>query len=192
MNPNVELLLVLDEPVLEECYLMYAEVFEEINALAAQRHLLTYDEFCDIAKDSRITKLVARDGDGRLVGIACVTNVLEAWPLLAAPYYQRHFPDHYTRQAIWYVGFLGVLPRRSHVFRGLVEVLYDIVNSNQGLVGMDFCTFNEDFRNLPSVTRNVLLRWNEQTQMLRMDSQTTWVYRFDGGGAPLQPAAVQA
>lgn len=193
MNVTVEPLLVLDdETVREECYEMYAEVFAEVNALAAQRHLLTHTEFSDVAWDSRITKLLARDREERLVGVACVTNVLEAWPLLSAPFYARHFPDHYARNAIWYVGFVGVRPRKPHVFRDLVADLYAIVSSNDGLVGMDFCTFNEESRNLPNATRAILTRWNEQTEMLRMDTQTTWVYRFDGGGAPLMPAAVQA
>lgn len=187
MTITVEHLTVLPSPLEEQCYDLYAEVFADINQLAAQRHLLTGDEFYDVALDDRITKLVARDGTGELVGIGAVTNVLEAHPLVSAPYYARLFPDHYGRKALWYVMFVGVRPRAPHVFRAIVERLYALTMSvgGDGVALMDFCSFNEEARKLPEATEKMLSRWDPNTERVRLDAQTTWGYRFDGGGHPV-------
>lgn len=180
MLNTVESLLRLDDELLARAYTLYAHVFEEINELAAQRHLLTHAEFSDVATDPRIIKLLAYDGTGNLNGIATITNTLEAWPLISPPFYRRLFPNHYARQAIWYVGFVGVRPRTPHVFRALVSELFTHVRSNDGVVAMDFCTFNQDVLDMPHRTLAMLKGWHEGSRVQKMDAQTTWLYEFDG------------
>lgn len=180
MLNTVESLLRLDDELLARAYTLYAHVFEEINELAAQRHLLTHAEFSDVATDPRIIKLLAYDSTGNLNGIATITNTLEAWPLISPPFYRRLFPNHYARQAIWYVGFVGVRPRTPHVFRALVSELFTHVRSNDGVVAMDFCTFNQDVLDMPHRTLAMLKGWHEGSRVQKMDAQTTWLYEFDG------------
>ena len=174
-----ELPVDLVDPV----YCMYAEVFAEVNALAAQRHVVNAHEFVGIAADARVTKYLAYDRD-ELVGIATLTNDLHAWPLASPSYYSKHFPDHSARSAVWYIGFLGAKPGHLHVFSALVGEMYPRVIDSDGVAAMDFCTFNVD-RRLPEATYLMLLRMNPATQVSRLDEQVTYVYRFDGKGEPV-------
>ena len=175
---------VLPPHLVDKVYDMYAEVFEEVDALAAQRHLVTRAEFGVIAADPRVAKYLAYEGDGSLVGISTITNDLQAWPLASPAYYARHFFDHYDRSAIWYIGFVGARPGNPHVFSALVGHMYPQVVDSDGLAVMDFCTFNVE-RKLPERTYVMLLRMNPATQVSRLDEQVTYVYRFDGKGQPV-------
>lgn len=168
-------------------YELYEDRFTHINTLAAQRHLLTRPEFEDIAADRRITKYLAYDEDGRLVGISTLLNDLAAWPLLSPPYFARVFPDHYARQALWYIGFLGAAEDAVHVFSGLVGAMYPSVRANDGIALMDFCTANIK-RGLPRVTTLMLMRLDPAVQMTMLDQQSTMAFRFDGLGETLPPA----
>lgn len=181
---DIEPLKVIPHPLAEQCYELFADVFADIDQLAAQRHMLTAEEFAVVAADSRVEKLLAYNPAGELVGIGAVTNVLEAHPLVSPRFYARMFPEQYARGALWYVMFVGVRPRELHIFRAIVEQLYAFTTSNNGVAMMDFCTFNDDMRGLPQATESILKRWDPGTLRMKLDSQTTWGFRFDGGGHP--------
>lgn len=176
---TVKPMLDLPAPVRDATYAMYAETFADINEMAAQRHLMTAAEFREVAADHRVRKLLARNTADELLGVATVTNVLEAMPLVSPPFYRRHYPNHYARQAVWYVGFVGVRPRAPHVFRAIVSDLYACTMSNQGVAVMDFCEYNETVVDIPGKTFKLLRQWNPNTRLHRVDRQSTWVFSFD-------------
>lgn len=165
-------------PDVDEAWALYADIFTEINNLAAQRHLMTLDEFTAVYHNPRVLKFYVHDA-GNLAGMSVLTQDLDAWPLISPPYFARRWPEHYARRAIWYVGFVGVAPNSRHGFRELVSNMYAHVISNDGIVAMDFCTYNATERRLPQITRKLLGSINSATDMEMADSQTTVVYRFD-------------
>lgn len=174
----------LDDKVGAEAWTVYEETFAEINELAAQRHLMNIGEFYDVAHDKRVRKFIATNVTG-IVGISTITNDLRAWPLISPPYFRKHWPEHYEREAIWYIGVVGVHPRvfGSHVFSALIEAMSPLVFESDGLAVMDFCGHNEDVRAMPHVTKLLLKRihptsWNVVGR--RVDVQATHVFRFDG------------
>lgn len=166
-------------PDVDEQYALYAEIFAGINSLAAQRHLMTAAEFRTVYHDSRILKFYLHDETGALAGMSVLTQDLDAWPLISPPYFARRWPEHYARQAIWYVGFVGVTPHRPHGFRELVSRMYAHVISNSGIVVVDYCTYNMTRRRLATITHKLLSGLNPDAGMELADSQATVVYHFD-------------
>lgn len=169
----------------EEAWSLYVDVFTEINRLAAQRHLMTHDEFQAVYHDTSIRKFYVRDEGGQMVGMAALTNSLAAWPLISPEYFARRWPRFYARRAIWYCGFVGARPNQLHAFRDLVTAMYQQIRSNNGMAAMDFCTYNDITRRLPEATLRLLGRLNHATTMEVADRQTFVVYRFGAGEAML-------
>ena len=170
-------------PDVHEAWTSYANIFAEINTLAAQRHLMTVDEFATVYHDPRVLKFYVHDQNGDLAGMSVLTQHLDAWPLISPPYFARCWPQHYARKAIWYIGFVGVTPHHQHGFRQLVNDMYVHVISNTGIAVMDFCAYNTVRRRLPAVTLKLLGGINPAAGMQTADSQSFVVYRFDASTA---------
>jgi hypothetical protein len=172
-------------PDLDEAWTAYAGIFAEINTMAAQRHLMTLEEFTTVYRDPRVLKFYIHDDNGNLAGMSVLTQHLDAWPLISPPYFARRWPQHYARNAIWYVGFVGVTPHHRHGFRRLVNDMYAHVISNAGIAVMDFCTYNVARRRLPAITLKLLAGINPAADMETADAQAFVVYTFDSihGGA---------
>jgi hypothetical protein len=166
-------------PEVAEAWTLYTDVFAEVNALAAQRHLMTAEEFTAVYHDPRILKFYVHDQAGDLAGMSVLTQDLDAWPLISPPFFARRWPQHYARKAIWYVGFVGVAPHQLHGFRELVRNMYAHVSSNNGIAVMDFCTHNLTRRRLPAITLKLLAGINPAAGMQTADTQSFVVYDFD-------------
>lgn len=173
---------LFDLKLFNEAWKFYCEVFEEINTLAVNRHLLTSVEFSGVMWESRIIKYVARDEAGNLVGMSVMTNHLDKWPLISPQYFQRHYPFFWRREAIWYVGFVGAKPGTKGVFPALLEAMLKPVQESDGMVVVDFCTENVQMKDLPRRTSFILNNLNPKTQHTHLDSQEFHAWRFDGGG----------
>jgi hypothetical protein len=163
-------------------YSWYEKTFREIDTLAAQRHLMTYDEFYNVWNNHAVKKFFAFNDEGEVVGMSVMTNKLREWPIVSWRFFEKQFPDEYKRNACWYVGFTGA--SEAHVFSALVNAMLPYPRGTQGIVAMDYCTHNMDQRNLHGVAYLILQRTVPDTQMARLDSQTTVAYRFDGKGFP--------
>lgn len=164
-----------------EAYHMYRGAFTEIAKRAVQCHLMKESEFYEIAEDPRITKYVARLGD-EIVGLSLLTNNLHAWPLISAPYFETHFPDHYAAGSVWYVGFVAVKPQgRAHqLFPRMIAAMYEPVIASGGIAVMDFCGVNVDDLNLPRATSLILKRINPLAGGHMLDRQEFWAWDFAG------------
>ena len=172
-------------PQVDQAWALYNDVFAEVNTLAAQRHLMTAEEFTTVYHDPRILKFYVHDQAGDLTGMSVLTQDLDAWPLISPPFFARRWPHHYTRKAIWYVGFVGIATHQLHGFRELVRNMYAHVSSNNGIAVMDFCTYNLTRRRLPAITLKLLAGLNPAAGMQTADTQSFVVYDFDqppGGG----------
>lgn len=166
-------------PDVDEAWALYTDIFTDINALAAQRHLMTVDEFTGVYHDPHVLKFYVHDDAGNLAGMAVLTQQLEAWPLISPQFFARRWPEHYARRAIWYAGFVGVLPQHAYGFRELVTTMYTHIISNNGIAVMDCCTYNMTQRRLPAVTLKLLGWLNPAADMEIADTQTFVAYRFD-------------
>ena len=82
---------VPDGDLRETLWKLYEDSFAELRSLAVQRHLMYRSEFDEVMDDPRISKYLALEDNGTPVGIATYTNDLEAVPLIAPEYFERHW-----------------------------------------------------------------------------------------------------
>jgi hypothetical protein len=108
------------------------------------------------------------------------TNDLTAVPLIAPEYFERHWPEHFKARRIWYILFVAVHPqaRGQHVFAQLVEEMYVVAATQNGLVGLDICNYNDDERNMSQIFRLMVRRLTANMRFQRIDQQSFWLYEF--------------
>lgn len=171
---------VHDEELLEAAWQLYADAFRELNALAVQRHLMYRSEFDEVMRDRRVNKYLCLDDDGTLCGMSTYTNDLSAVPLISPEYFERHWPDHFKARKIWYIGFVAVHPRAQgrEAFAQLVEEMYVVAATQNGLVGLDICQYNDDVRNMSRIFRLMVRRLTDNMRFERIDQQSYWLYEF--------------
>src|SRR5437667_6161176 len=150
---NIKVVDELHESLLEEAWTLYHEAFRELNAYAVQRHLMYRNEFDEVMRDSRVEKYLCLDDGGALCGLSTFTNDLDAVPLISPPYFERRWPQHYADRRIWYVGFMAVSAtgRAANAFVELIESMYLVAATQNGIVALDMCRFNDEVRRLSRV-----------------------------------------
>jgi hypothetical protein len=165
--------------LMRDLWEMYAKAFEEIDTLAVQSHMMTYEQFVEVMLDERIRKYVATDPAG-VTGLSLLTNRLRAWPLISPRYFERHWPRHYADESVWYVGFVAVADRNTDhtLFPKLIAQMYEPVRDSGGVAVMDFCSYNIATRRLPAVTQAILRRLNPSTVGAPIDEQQFWLWEF--------------
>lgn len=149
----------LPDDLLDTAWQLYHEAFKDLAALAVQRHLLHRHEFVEVAGDPRIDKYIATDLAGRMAGLATFTNDLDAVPLISPQYFARRWPHLYAARNIWYCGFVAVHPRGSGAYAELVEAMWRAGSTNDGLIGLDFCRFNDQALHMGRSIRLMLHRF---------------------------------
>jgi hypothetical protein len=177
---------ITDEEMLDAAWGLYLEAFEELNSLAVQRHLMYRSEFEEVMRDTRVDKYLALENDGTLVGLSCYTNNLHAIPLIAPQYFERHYPEQYHAKRIWYIVFVAVKPEAQgrDAFAQMSEQMYLVAATQNGLVGLDVCSYNDDVRHMSRVFRLLIGRLcNFNMTFKQIDQQSFWLYNFPAVGA---------
>jgi hypothetical protein len=161
----------------------YEKAFTEVNTLAAQRHLMTITEFGQVLRDTRITKYVASNDNGDVLGHSVLTDDLRAWPLISPAYFERRWPKEYADRRIIYIGWVCALPGAPvTTFPDLIAAMLPTVVDRDCIGVMDFCTHNV-VRGLPRATSRILgrLRPTDRVTHRALDAQEFHAWRFDGG-----------
>lgn len=157
-----------------EAWKFYSEVFADVHTLAAQRHLMTFTEFCDVLEDPHIRKYLVFDESGALVGMSTLTNHLGQWPLISPAYFERRWPEHYHRGAIWYCGFVGARGSLT-AFHDMVVAMWQQISSNNGISFQDYCSINVEVRKLPQAAQRLLRRAGFHVDLEQVDAQSFWM-----------------
>jgi len=167
-----------------ELWNMYESAFVEVNALAAQRHLMTGDEFASVMQDDRIEKWTARDDSGQPIGFGVQTTDLESWPLISPAYFRRRWPLLYDEHRIWYVGFVCTRQRPAaplDTFPQIIIAMSERTRKAGGISVMDYCGVNVE-RGLPAGALRILQRARGTTAMQTVDAQHFHAYDFGNNG----------
>lgn len=178
---NIKVVDLVHDELAEEAWRLYSTAFEELNTLTVQRHLMYRSEFIEVMGDERVQKYLAIDDeDGTLRGLSTYTNDLDAMPLISPPYFQRRWPKHYAERRIWYCGFVAVQDdkRAAQAFGDLVEAMYLVAATQNGIIGLDICRHNDEARRMSRVVRLMLHRLSGDVRAERMDEQAYWIYEF--------------
>ena len=177
---KIDVIETVSGPRLEDAWLLYAEVFDELRYRAVQRHVLDRDEFDAVMADPRVGKHLALDGGCALRGLSTYTNDLRAVPLISPEYFQRRWPDLFAQGRIWYCGLVAVRPgaESSGVFAALIESMYRITEAGAGIVAIDLCRYNDEVLRMSRAVHLLLHRFSGGVRGTRLDQQSYWVYEF--------------
>lgn len=171
---------ITNEELIETAWRLYEDAFGDLKSLAVQRHLMYRSEFEQVMRDARIQKYLCLEDNGTLAGMSTYTNDLFAMPLLAPEYFERRWPELYRQRKIWYCGFVavGTTSRATHAFAELVEEMYHSAANQNGIIGLDFCRYNDENRKMSRVIRLMLHRLSGGVKAECMDQQQFWIYEF--------------
>ena len=135
----------VDDETAQSYYELYRTTFGPLQTQAVSRQVLHEDEFLAEMRDPRVMKYVARDTDGRAIGMSTLTKDLETVPWISPTYFAHHYPDHTARDAVFYLGFTLVHPgrRQAQVFQAMVAQMIERVLAERGVCGWDICAYNE-------------------------------------------------
>jgi hypothetical protein len=128
--------------------------------------------------DPRVRKYVAWSGD-RAVGLSTFTNHLETVPWISPAYFHHHYPEHFERGAIWYVGFTVVAPefRQRHVFQAMIHRMTEVVFEMDAVFCWDVCAHNDDNMSFGEYAGRVLGK-KGAVAIEAVDRQTYYVGSF--------------
>jgi len=175
----------IDESLIEDAWSLYHEAFNHLNAHAVQRHMMYRGEFDDVMADKRIDKYLSLDETDSMSGMATYTNDLDAVPLISPAYFERRWPVLYAERRIWYCGFVAIHPKAqaATAFGELVGEMYRVAATQNGIISLDMCRFNDANRHMSRVIPLMLHRLSGEVRTERMDEQSYWLYEFptDGG-----------
>jgi hypothetical protein len=176
---SVTVLDALDEPTARLFWELYQGAFGPLRTRAAARQVLTEDEFFDEMTDPRVWKYVVHDATGQPVGLTTLTSHLATVPWISPEYYEARYPQHFARQAVYYLGFTLVVKgaRNLSYFATMIEAVSERVAADRGVCGYDICAFNNEAMRFDENIEAMLNR-TAHVPVERLDSQTYYVADF--------------
>jgi hypothetical protein len=146
-STTIRTLTEIDDVTARRFYALYVETFGELAIRAVNRHLLRRDEFMAVMVDPRIDKIVIEDDTTHeLIAMCTLTNHLETVDWVSPEYYAHHFPDHWARGAVYYLGFSLVSSRRrrTQLFTELTAHVTRTLVAMDAMCSYDICMFNNE------------------------------------------------
>jgi hypothetical protein len=158
-------------PTAEELYELYRESFEPLKTRAAARQVLTRSEFFTQLEDPRIDKYVAWENSDP-IGLITLTRRLEAVQWISPEYYAARFPDHWARNAIYYIGFAVARPstRTTSFLETIVRLFLEPLVAERAIIAYDVCFHNSDVLGFSKRIAEVVQRFSH-TRPEELDSQ---------------------
>jgi hypothetical protein len=173
---RVTVLSELDEPTARLFWELYVAAFGPLRTRAAARQVLHEDEFLEEMVDPRVWKYVVHDVTGQPVGLTTLTKHLETVPWISPEYYEARYPQHFARQAVYYLGFTLVAKGARHLssFATMLEAVADQVAADRGVCGYDICAFNNEAMRFDANIEAMLNR-GRRVPVERLDAQTYYI-----------------
>jgi hypothetical protein len=186
---HMDVVPMLPFELLDDAWYFYRDAFDELRTRAVMRHVLYRHEFEAQMLDKRVDKYVVMDG-ATVVGLAAVTDDLEAVPGISPDYFAHRWPDHYAERRIFYVEFIAARPGRRGVgvYVRLVRSMLERITAADGIAVADICSHNETQYGLPDMLGLAARRVTGAVRQERLDTQSYWLYEFPAGNGAL-PAA---
>ncbi len=178
---NVTCLRAARSDLIDQFWPLYEQAFGPLRTRAAARQVLSYDEFVTEIADPRVWKYVAWDAEGTPVGLTTLTDDLSTVPWISPDYFAHHYPEQWSRRAVFYMGFTLVKPtlRHTRVFFAMLQPTVVRVASRRGLCAYDVCGFNEATLDFGAGIERLLHRL-AGVEVVAVDVQTYYAVAFSG------------
>lgn len=167
----------MDLGVLDQFLPLYREAFKPIASVAAEKQALSDEEFSRWGTDPAVMKFIGWEESGNPVALAMVTTDLGLVPWISPEFYEKRYPDHFGRQAIFYFTTLLVAPHAQDGpwVAALVEAMTMRVALVRGIAAFDCCQFNVDVMGVPAFVKEIGSRVAE-TDCREVDAQHFYAY----------------
>lgn len=174
----------------ENAWSTYRAAFEPLRSVAMQRHVLTREEFDDLAGDVRVIKYLAVDTAGDVVGVGTMTNQIASMPLIEPGFFAHRWPEHWAAGRCYYIGFVASHPDRqgSALFAELIQLMSYTASLTGGVAVLDVCQHHVQRHALPQSIGRITSTVVPQVQVEQVDAQTYWAY--ESPVPAVAPAAV--
>jgi hypothetical protein len=173
-STTIRTLTEIDDATARRFYDLYLETFGELAIRAVNRHLLRREEFMAVMVDPRIDKIVIEDDATKeLIAMCTLTNHLETVDWVSPEYFAHHYPDHWSRGAVYYLGFSLVASRRRRVqlFSELIAHVTRVVDADNAMCAWDICMFNNETIALDRAVEDIVNR-TASFDVRAVDTQT--------------------
>lgn len=136
---------VIDGPVADALWDIYAESMGPLDQLAAMKQLETKELTLARFANPEITKIVGWDGD-EPVGLGLITQNMDLVGDVSSDFFANTYPDHAARDAIYYGMSVLVKPtqRGLTMFSKIYVAMWQIPAKADGVLIFDVCKFNRD------------------------------------------------
>jgi hypothetical protein len=171
--------------LIESFYELYVAAFGPLRTRAAARQVLSLEEFIEEMTDPRVDKYVVwnADDDGveQAIALTTFTNDLATVPWIEPAYYEHHYPDHFARNAVYYLGFTLVHPglHQAGLFRLTVAKIVRRLVEERAVCAWDICAHNDTVLELGAGIERVISRLADVT-VGSVDVQTYYASTFHG------------
>ena len=161
-------------------YKLYRDTFGALETRAVARQLLHEHEFMEEMQDPRVHKYLAWEGED-VIGMSTLTSDLETVPWISPAYFAHRYPDHTSRQAVYYLGFTLVHRhrRQTRIFRAMVERIVELLVERRAVCAWDICAHNDELLGLNDNIERILHGVAEVT-VAPIDRQTYYASTFHG------------
>jgi hypothetical protein len=172
LAPHITIESRVDEETARRFYDLYVESFGELATKAVARQVLHEHEFMEEMLDPRVDKYLAWDG-GHAIAMCTLTRNLETVPWISPQYFAHHYPDHWRRGAVYYLGFILVAHshRRSNLFVDLIREISETLVDRRAMCAYDICSYNNAVIGLSDAIET-LLRSVADISVATIDTQT--------------------
>jgi hypothetical protein len=171
----------IDNGEADALFELYLAGFDAMRTKAAARHAFSREEFLAELADERIWKHVAHDEGGSPIAMLTLTRHLDAMPWISPEYYAARYPEHFARNAIYYLGFAIVHPDHQGT-RALERLLstkaFIPLAQEKAVMGFDICGYHNGPSGFARHLEAMALRHTPAVTMTPIDTQTyfdfTW------------------
>ncbi len=136
---------VVSDPETDTFYQLYGLAFDHLKTLAFGRQVLTRAEFVSQMGNERVWKYVIRTVDDEPVGLTTITRDLTTVPWISPDYFAAHYPEAWSRDAVYYLGFTLAHPRLRHqrIVDSLLRVGTAALERRRAVLAFDVCAYDE-------------------------------------------------
>jgi hypothetical protein len=123
---------------------VYRQAFDPLRIRAAARQVLTREEFFAQLEDHRVDKYVAWEDSGEPVGIITLTRDLHTVPWISPEYFAARYPDQWSRNAIYYLGFACArsTTQTPPFLETAVRMAIEPLAMERAVIAYDICSYN--------------------------------------------------
>ena len=170
---------VIDPELTRVFHQLYETAFAPLRVRSMARQSLTEDEFAAQMTNRAISKYVAWDDAGNPVGLCALTRQLESVPWISPEYFAARYPQHWRRNAVWYMNFALAHPsqRHSRFLDELLKVGIGELVAEGAVCAYDMCAYNDEVLGLG---RHLVERFERTTGATPrlVDTQNYYEVRF--------------